>query len=136
MKFPIWLFFIILSCTLHAQDNIYYINMPSTLKVGTITYDLHKDANDSTFTIILSNLPNKVQDAGYFLTCEKKFKKIDKGFLANKKIVTPEVVMDSLTQAGRSFFRKNTFYIFFIRGENYYIHKATGEYIFMDYRKE
>ena len=44
--------------------------------------------------------------------------------------------MDSLTQAGRSFFRKNIFYIFFIRGENYYLHRATGEYIFADYKKE
>ena len=110
--------------------------MPSTLKVGSIIYDLHSDVNDSTFNIILSNLPNRIQDAGFFLTCEKKFKKIDKSFLSNKKIVTPEEVMDSLTQAGRSFFRKNIFYIFFIRGENYYLHRATDEYIFADYRKE
>ena len=72
----------------------------------------------------------------FFYPVIRYYTRTDKSHFKNKSIITPETIMDSLTQVGRSFFRKNKFYILFIKGENYYTHSAIGEYIFMDYREE
>ena len=136
MKFGVTLFFIFSLVNCYSQENTFYINIPTNLKEGSITYNLHADTKDSIFTIIFSGLPKRIQDAGFFLSCDKRFIKTDKSYFKNKSIITPETIMDSLTQVGRSFFRKNKFYILFIKGENYYTHSAIGEYIFMDYREE
>ena len=118
-----------------AQSNNYYVKIPLFLKESYIGYNLYPGC-DTSFQITFSGLPHRVQDAGFFFFCDKKFKRVNKNFFDDKSIFSPEMVMDSLTASGRSFFRNNTFYVFFSSGEYFYIHKAKGEYIFMDYRKE
>jgi len=136
MKFGVTLFFIFSLVNCYSQENTFYINIPTLLKEGSIMYNLHADTKDSIFTITFSGLPKRIQDAGFFLSCGKGYTKTDKSYFKNKSIITPEMIMDSLTQVGRSFFRKNKFYTLFIRGENYYTNSAIGEYIFADYRNE
>ena len=136
MKLLIAIFFILSTTISFSQNNAYYVSIPISLKEGTISYYLHADFKDSTFMIIISGLSKNLKDAGYFFTCEREFKKIDKNAFNSSNMLNPQQIMDSLEQTGRPFFRNNTFYILFIRGENYYVHKAIGEYIFMDYRNE
>jgi hypothetical protein len=81
--------------------------------------------------------PGKDRDAGYLLLCKKEFTKIRKDSIRNAEILTPEMVMDSLTKNGRPFLRKNIFYVLFIKGENYYIHRVKrSEYLYKNYKDE
>lgn len=136
MKLHTLLIIILFVNTSYSQQKVFYINIPLTLKQGTIAYNLHTDSQDSTFVIFFNGLPGMDRDAGFYLTCKKAFTKKQGAFYNSTGILTPEMVADSLNKIGRSFFRKNLFYALFIQGDNYYLHKAKGEYAYMNYKNE
>ncbi|HWC54820.1 MAG TPA: hypothetical protein VG676_14630 [Chitinophagaceae bacterium] len=136
MKVLLPIIFALFFNKLYPQKNTYYINIPSTLKQGSIMYDLHADPKDSIFTITFAGISKRLEEAGFILLCYKEFKHT-KRLELNNEILTPEMVMDSLIKNGRPFLRKNIFYVLFIKGENYYIHRVKrSEYLYKNYKDE
>ncbi|HWC54818.1 MAG TPA: hypothetical protein VG676_14620 [Chitinophagaceae bacterium] len=137
MKIFVFFFVFFFADRSYSQQKIFYINIPLSIKQGSIVYDLHSDPKDSSFIISFRELPGMDRDASFYFLCRREFTKCERSFFINKLVLTPEMVADSLIKRERRFFRENIFYALFIKGENYYIHRIErSEYLYKNYKDE
>ena len=119
------------------MDTLYLI-IPNKLILGridTLKSDVYfSDAKNYIFSFNHAS-PHAFKDAGYLMNVENSVKKVSNN-LGNVRTLDPYQLMDSLTKHGRSFLRENVFYAVFFKQGKYFIHRAKGEYLYMNYEDD
>lgn len=118
-----------------AVKDTFYILIQDKINKGQITVSAYGTYSKSAASYIFGfdpSSPHAYKDASYFLDVQKKEDTVYTS-IRQFNVLDPYQVMDSLTAHGRPFFRKNTFYAAFFKNGKYYVHKAKGEYAYMNY---